>query len=276
MPLVDLPRPASIGLDAMQAVLVLLPAAHALPRWLPRPRSALWALTLPVSIVACVVGISFVPGTADVLAWLSLIALPLLAALGLGIAGIHGARPPLALIAVALLVVAIVADEGLVSDLSAGVLTTLSAATLAWLLVSVAPHAPVKAALVLMACIDAYLVFSNELAAPNAVLNGAVVAPTLPQLQRIALDGAQMGYGDLFVAAVFGALLAAEGRPQLRWAIAAFVVGAIFDLLFTWFDTLPATVPIALLVIASEVTRRRRGRTAEPALGPPRPVASSA
>ncbi len=261
--LVDLPRLPSVGLDVLQASLIALPAAHGLPRWLPQPRSTLWALTLPVSIVACVVGINALPGTADALAWLSLIALPLLAAGGLGIAGIHGARPALALVAVGLLVLAIVTPAGVVSDLSAALLTTLSAATLAWLLVSVAPHFPVKVALVVMAAIDAYLVFGNQLQGPNLLLNSAVVAPDLPQLQRVALDGASMGYGDVFVAAVLGALLAAEGRPQLRWTLAAFVAFVAFDLLFTWFDTLPATVPVAVLVIAAEVLRRR-GHAAQP------------
>ena len=255
--IVDLPRLPSVGLDVLQASLVALPAAHALPRWLPQPRSTLWALTLPVSIVACVLGIEALPGTADVLAWLSLIALPLLAAFGLGIAGVHGARPWLAVVAVGLLVLAIVAPDGVVSDLSAGLLTTLGAATLAWALVRVAPHLAVKVGLVAMAVIDAYLVFGNTLQAPNAVLNAAVVAPDLPQLQRIALDGASMGFGDLFVAACFGAILAAEGRPQGRWTVVAFVAFLLFDLLFTWFDVLPATVPVAVLVVVAEVLRRR-------------------
>ena len=58
---------------------------------------------------------------------------------------------------------------------------------------------------------------------------------------------AVMGYGDLFVAALFGALLAAQPRLALRGAALAGVVGAAAsDPLFLVVDELPATVPIAI------------------------------
>ena len=65
-----------------------------------------------------------------------------------------------------------------------------------------------------------------------------------------------LGYGDLFVAAVLGGVLARERRAQ--WPMAAFtlVLAGAFDLLFLVLRELPATVPVALAVIASEVWRR--------------------
>lgn len=112
----------------------------------------------------------------------------------------------------------------------------------------------VRAALVAMAVIDAILVFSSALQGPNATLNAAVPAEQLPRLQFVAFEGASMGYGDVFVAAVLGAVLAAEGAPRrVQWAAAGCVlIGALlFDLLFALDSvrTLPATVPIAVVVL---------------------------
>jgi hypothetical protein len=55
-----------------------------------------------------------------------------------------------------------------------------------------------------------------------------------------------MGFGDAFIAATVGCLLAFDPPVQLRAAALAAVLGVAFDLLFFAVDTLPATVPIAL------------------------------
>ena len=55
-----------------------------------------------------------------------------------------------------------------------------------------------------------------------------------------------MGFGDVFIAATLGALLARrERRWQLRGALLVALVGCAFDLLFFAVDELPATVPTA-------------------------------
>ena len=77
-----------------------------------------------------------------------------------------------------------------------------------------------------------------------------------------------MGFGDLFIAATLGALLAADRRLQLTGAALAAVIGLAFDLLFFAVDELPATVPIALTLAvleldgerSSELGRRRMSR----------------
>ncbi len=68
-----------------------------------------------------------------------------------------------------------------------------------------------------------------------------------------------MGYGDVFVAGVFGGVLAAEGRRQLPAAALVLGLSVLWDLLFLLdsINTLPATVPIAAAVIILEVHRRR-------------------
>ena len=63
--------------------------------------------------------------------------------------------------------------------------------------------------------VDAYLVFTELLQEPNTVLNAAAPAADLPKLQLVSWGSALMGFGDLFIAAVLGALLARDraSRP---------------------------------------------------------------
>ena len=110
----------------------------------------------------------------------------------------------------------------------------------------------IRVALVAMAAIDAVLVFSGGLQEPNRALNAAVPAAELPRLQFVQIGTASMGYGDVFVAAVLGALLAAEGASRRTQAVAALATLGLttaFDLLFWVQSTLPATVPVAAAVL---------------------------
>lgn len=279
---------SSALLDLVQAVLVALPAAG-LPVLLQRFAGRIWSLIMPVSIVAVVAGLAVLPGAAITLTWLALIAVPLLAAATLGW-GMHGARPLWGLAAVPLLAAAVAFEGETAGDVTALILTALSCVALARLLSGVVggahratPRDPermhdaaagrgsgpapaggdrgtggqswVRAALVAMAVIDAILVFSSALQGPNATLNAAVPAEQLPRLQYVTFEGASMGYGDVFVAAVLGAVLAAEGAPrrvQLAAAAATFVAATVFSMLW-WIDsitTLPATVPVAAVLLA--------------------------
>ena len=116
-----------------------------------------------------------------------------------------------------------------------------------------------------MALADTALVVSDLLQAPNDALNAARPAAGLPRLQSATFGSALMGYGDLFVAAVLGGLLAAEGRTQLSAAALTAGARAGFDLLFFSVDELPATVPVAL---ALGVLALRRRSAADPAAAP--------
>ncbi len=78
-----------------------------------------------------------------------------------------------------------------------------------------------------------------------------------------------MGYGDLFLAAVLGAIVALEARryrDQLAMAVIMLVLAVAFDGLFLWLDSLPATVPVAVALGIWELVRRRCPRTDPPAL----------
>jgi hypothetical protein len=133
------------------------------------------------------------------------------------------------------------------------------------------PTAWIRIALVAMAVIDAVLVFSGGLERPNRALNAAVPAAELPRLQFVQFGFASMGYGDVFVAGVLGALLAAEGasrRTQWAAAVVTFGLSLVFDLLFWVVDVLPATVPVAVALLLF-------GGLRGPGRAPPRPEAPS-
>jgi hypothetical protein len=149
-------------------------------------------------------------------------------------------------------------------------LTALGCLTLGWLLAAVTPPRWLKIGIVVAAAIDSILVFSNLLEQPNATLNAAAPGGGLPQLQFASFGSASMGYGDYFIAGVLGGLLLLERRRGLPVAIACLAFAAAFDLLFFVTDTLPATVPVALALIASELAHasgRLRHRAPSAATG---------
>jgi hypothetical protein len=239
-----------------QAALVALPG-RGIPAWLERLKGRGWALILPLSVAIVVAAIELVPAVADGLTWIALILVPPGAALALGWA-MHGARPVYALGAVALLALAVADTSGLAGDAAAAALTALSAVTVGRLLAGGVPLIWLKAGIVAMAITDSILVFGNELQGPNAVLNAAIPAPGLPQLQFLDLHHASLGYGDVFVAGVLGGVLAAQGTRQLPVAALTLVLSVAWDLLFFHFNTLPATVPPAIALIIVEGIRLRR------------------
>jgi hypothetical protein len=248
-----------------QAALVAAPGAG-VPEPLARLRGRGWALVPPLSIAVVVAAIAADPSVADGLTWLAFVAIPPLAAAALGWA-MWGAREALAWLALPLFVWAWWGTGTLAADSAAALLTALSCITLGRLLAGVVPAVWLKAGIVAMAVVDAILVFGNELQAPNAVLNAAVPAPGLPQLQYLELHAASLGYGDVFVAGVLGGVLAVEGTRQLPVALLVLALAAAWDLLFFAFDTLPATVPVAAALLMVEAAPRivRRRHASQPA-----------
>jgi hypothetical protein len=244
---------AIVLLGAVQGLTVALPGAG-WPRWLWRPAGRGWALIAPGSIIAVIAGISALPGVADGLTWLALIAVPPLAAAALGWA-MRGARPAFALAAVALFALAWGLKGHLAGDAAALALTALSCVTLGRLVAGLAPAILIKAGLIVAAIVDTTLIVSHQLQGPNSVLNAAAPAAHLPKLQLVAFGPAQMGYGDLFVAGLLGGVLAIEGRRLGLAALATFAIASLMDLLFLVTDELPATVPVALALIAVEGVR---------------------
>jgi hypothetical protein len=223
-----------------------------------------WALVPIASIVVVVFAIRYVSDTATGLTYLALVAVPPLAAAALGWAS-HRARPFAALLAAPLFVLAWADQGSLVGQASGAILSGLSCVTLGVLLAAVTPTAWLKVGIVLMAGADAWLVVSDLLQAPNAALVAAHPGAGLPRLQSEAFGSVTMGYGDLFVAALLGAVMVSNRQRQRYAALLTLLLAAAFDLLFFVVNELPATVPVALALIVLEAVSavRRRSRRAD-------------
>jgi hypothetical protein len=248
--------PSDAGLLALQAGVVAAPRSAPDIAALRRLRGRGWALVPIGSIVVVIFAIRYVSDTAAGLTYLALFAVPPLAALALGWA-MRGSRPAFALATVPLFLLAWLAKHSLIGEASAALLSALSCVALGLLLRAVTPPGWMKLGIVAMAVADTWLVISDLLQAPNATLVAAQPGGGLPKLQTEIFGTAVMGYGDLFVAALLGAVLASAPRVQRLGAATTLVFAALFDLLFFAVDELPATVPVALALIALELLRIR-------------------
>jgi hypothetical protein len=207
------------------------------------------------SIVVVVFAIRFLSDTATGLTYLAVVAVPPLAAGALGWAA-RGSRPIAAIGAAVLFAIAWASHKTLVGEAAAALLSALSCVTLGVLLAAVTPPKWLKLGIVAMACADTWLVVSDLLQAPNATLVAAHPPGGLPQLQSVLFGSVSLGYGDLFVAALLGAVLASERRRQLPAALLTLAIAGLFDLLFLVINELPATVPVALALIVLEAWPR--------------------
>jgi hypothetical protein len=279
------------ALSLAQGLLVAVPGAIAggLPA---RLRSRRWALVPPLSVIAFVFGARTAEhASAQGLTYLALCAVPVLAALALGwllwdARSPHWPRLLRALLVLPLFALAWADRGGLAGEGAALALSALSCVALGVLLATVTPPRWLAAGIVAMAIADTTLVVSDLLQRPNNALNAAHPAAGLPQLQNAIFGSAVMGYGDLFIAGVLGGLLAATvGRSvQLRAAALTAILALAFDLLFFLVDELPATVPVALALVATTLSRRwrsageRRSREDRPRVAPeaPRPPVRAA
>ena len=247
------------ALSLVQALLVAAPRPAPVVPLLSRLQGRSWALLPPLSIVVVVAAIALDSASAQFLTYLALVAVPPLAALALAFL-VRGGRPPLALLVVPLFAIAWAASGSLSGETAALALSALACVSLGWLLACVVPGRWLKLGIYAMAAIDAWLVGSSLLQEPNAVLNAAAPGAGLPSLQFVAFGSAVMGFGDVFLAATLGALLAADRRLQLTGAVLVAAIGLAFDLLFFAVDQLAATVPVALALAVLELKERRRLR----------------
>jgi hypothetical protein len=114
-----------------------------------------------------------------------------------------------------------------------------------------------KAGVVAMAAIDAVFIFGDFFDDENAAYDAAAPAPGLPQLQVADIGDTSTDYGDFFVAGVVGAILAVERRPQVVAAVATLAVAQAFNQLLLVVESIPETVPPALVLLAVEAWHRR-------------------
>jgi hypothetical protein len=263
-----LPFWASIAvLSLVQAITVALPgtgAIAALRQW--RSAGCLsgrwWALIPPGSVALFVaVGSVAANASATFLTYLALCGVPVGAALALGWLS-RCPRPIAALAVVPLMALAWADGSGLAGQAAAVALTALSCVALGAIFAAITPPRWLMAGIIAMAAVDIALVASELLQKPNNALNVAHPVAKLPRLQAELFGSAAMGYGDLFVAALLGGLLAAtaDAGRQRRVALLVAVLALSCDLLFFFVRELPATAPVALALILVLVAQRALAR----------------
>jgi len=272
-------------LGLVQATFVALPVPRPRPAWVERLRGPWWAVIPALSIVVVLGAIEASPSSADALTYIALVGVPPLAAYALAaLVRRDRLNPPytrfetvsrrggadwFASVAVtaALFALAWVSPHSLTGEAAAMALSGLACVTLGWLLVCGVPAQWLRLGVYAMAVIDAIYVTADLLQEPNAVLSAAAPAAGLPQLQVVHFGSAVMGFGDLFVAALVGCLMAAEGAGPARdregeanlqalTAVLVAVLALTFDLLFFAVHELPATVPVALALALVQWRKR--------------------
>ena len=256
--------PSDAGLLLLQAGVVAAPRAvdpeSPAARWIHRFHGRGWALVPVASIVGVIFLIRYTPDSANWLTYLALIAVPILAAVALGWA-CRGAKPVFAIVAIPLFVLAWRDPAALPGEAAGAILSGLSCVTLGVLLGAVTPHRWLKLGIVAMSAADVWLVASDLLQQPNNALVAAAPGGGLPQLQSETFGSVNLGYGDLFVAGLLGAVYASRPRVQLSAATLTLAIAALFDLLFFVVNELPATVPVALALVLVEIGLARGRRT---------------
>jgi hypothetical protein len=258
------------GLLILQASLVAAPRTPPRWRWTGRLRGPAWGLVPIASIVGVVFAVRFLSDTATGLTYLALVTVPPLAVLALAWAARPEGRLTMLRVLSALVLTAVLfaiatgSGHSLGPEASAAILSALACVTLGVLLAAVAPPKWLKLGILGMAAADVWLVASDLLQSPNTLLVRAHPAPFLgthlPRLQSEVFGSVNMGFGDLFIAAVLGAVLASSRRPQWPAALLTLVLAGLFDLLFLVVDELPATVPVAMALLVVEGWSRRSVR----------------
>jgi hypothetical protein len=252
------------GLCLVQGAIVLLPRAPHASR-LERLRARWPLLVLPV---AALTGVTFLPPVASTLAsglsTLALVAVPLLALVAVAWA-MRWRNWRLTPIVAALLALAWGLSNNAAGDAAGLVLVALSCVALGAVVAAVVPSWVAKVGIVAWAAADLTLALARHLEQASRAITEAspAVGPLAGlhvdhlQLQRVLIGPASMEYADLFVAAVLGAVLAAESRTRgpasLLVAAAAISLGAFFLVA----NVLPATVPVAVALGLEELRSHR-------------------
>lgn len=238
---------AYAGGSVTQAALVARGGVRGAPQLLRALRHPLFAAVPLLALVGVVVWLRASPDGAVALAKLALLGVPVLAL----IAGLRSGRLALALVVV-MLVVTLLDGHALAGQIAALGLIAASCTVLGTLLVEVTPPRWLGAGIAATAAVDLVLVASGFLAPATLALDSAGVTESLPQLQRVELGPLTMGYADLFLPALVGALLATQARTR-RWvALLTLCFALAAGSLFLVTERLPATVPVALALLVVE------------------------
>jgi hypothetical protein len=244
------------ALCLLQGLLVAVPPALRWP-WLATLRRR-WPLI--VGPAAAATAAFFFPSVAselaDELSTLALFAVPVLA--GVALVWIYPPHPVLgSVVAAVLLAVAWIGVGSTTGDAAALVLAALSAVAVAMAVAAVVPALGVKIGICVWAAVDLSTALGHKLAeASRPIMQAApAVGPHL-QFQRVVLGSASMEWADLFVAAMLGAVLAAQGRRKGFASVLVAVLAISSSSFFLITNVLPATVPVAVALVVEEARAR--------------------
>jgi hypothetical protein len=244
------------GLAVVQGLTVALPRATTVrpcARWL-------W-LAPPTLFAAAVLLLAWRPEAADLVTGLAVVAVPALALLAATRLA-RGARPEWAAVVGVLVLASFAGPESFAGQLGTTLLCALSAVALGAALVRLGGTRRVVIGITALAIADVVLVADGRVEEAAAALSQAQVG-ALPELSHVALGTFTLGYGDLFVAGIVGAIASARPRGQLR--VAGLTVALMLvegALLAGGGGPYPATVPVVAALLLDELAwrvRRRRG-----------------
>jgi hypothetical protein len=235
---------AVVALAILQGGLVALPRGDALTR-LARLQSPVWAVVLPVMILAGTFGVLALPTVAPRLLVVAAVATPLLAMLAV-LAVVRGQRP--AVIAAATAVAAAALSGGWLGEVSASTITALGCLPLGAALVQLTPTRWVPAGALAMCAVDASLLALGIGQPASAEMTGATVHFHGPILDVARIGPISTDYPDLLLAAVLGGVVSGH-TVQRRAAVLVSILVAGYGMLLPLVNPLPATVPIALAFI---------------------------
>ena len=185
-----------------------------------------WSLLPPLAVAAGALALAVLPAAAARATALAAVATPLCALAAPLLA--CGARRRVLLAAVALALPAAFLPAGsLAGDVGRVTLIALACSTLATLLAAVTPPRALEAAIVFVAAADVVLVAQRaDVARGAAPARGRTPRSACRALQEAALGSGDLGWGDLFLAALLGAARWQPRRHVAALAVAAF--GAVY------------------------------------------------
>lgn len=255
------------GLAAVQGLTVALPSvgeARPCVRWL-------W-LAPPVLFAALVLMLAAHPESAGLLTGAALVGVPVLATLA-AVRLARGSRPLFVLVIPVLLAVSLSGPGQLSGQVAITVLCALSAVALGAGLVRLGGVGGVALGLVALSVTDVVLVNDGRVGEAAQALASAHLGH-LPELSEVSLGTFALGYGDLFVAGIAGAIAARRPRGQLRVAVLTVSFMLLESGILAGNGPYPATVPVVAALLADELAWwastlvRRQLRPADAEVGP--------
>jgi hypothetical protein len=224
----------------------------ALPRvGVGRPRLRWLWIVPPVLFVASVLLLATRPASANWITWGATVTVPALALLA-AVRLARGARPAWALVVPVLLIAALAGPDHLSGQVGITLLCALSAVALGAGLVRLGGVRGVVLGLVALALADIVLVSDGSVEAAANALSDTHIGH-LPELSHVALGTFTLGYGDLFVSGVAGAIAARRPGGQLRVAGLTMAFMLLESALLAGRGPYPATVPVVVALLSVEL-----------------------